>query len=182
VCGAHKYASTVVFPRELLQDLLRHMEWADARVWAAVPAATPQDARLHELLTHIHMVQHAFLTIWRAGDVNAVFQHGTALSASKDVQAWAREYYAEAHAFFGAADDVGLNQLVHLPWAAQIAEFLGRPPGPTTLAETMFQVTSHSTYHRGQVNARLRELGVTPPLVDYIAWLWTGKPAAEWTS
>jgi uncharacterized damage-inducible protein DinB len=44
----------------------------------------------------------------------------------------------------------------------------------------MFQVTSHSTHHRGQVNARLRALGGEPPLVDYIAWVWFGKPAADW--
>ena len=36
---------------------------------------------------------------------------------------------------------------------------------------------SHSTYHRGQVNARLREIGAEPPLVDYIAWLWFDRPA-----
>jgi uncharacterized damage-inducible protein DinB len=33
---------------------------------------------------------------------------------------------------------------------------------------------------RAQVNTRLRELGATPPLVDFIAWAWFGKPAAEW--
>jgi uncharacterized damage-inducible protein DinB len=56
----------------------------------------------------------------------------------------------------------------------------GREPVPTTMRETMLQVAMHSTYHRGQVNARLRELGAEPPLTDYIAWLWMGKPAAEW--
>ena len=27
---------------------------------------------------------------------------------------------------------------------------------------------------------RADELGTTPPLVDYIAWIWFGRPAAEW--
>ena len=48
------------------------------------------------------------------------------------------------------------------------------------MAETCLQVCSHSTYHRGQVNARLREIGAEPPLVDYIAWLWFERPAADW--
>ncbi len=43
-----------------------------------------------------------------------------------------------------------------------------------------FQVANHSTYHRGQVNRSLRQLGGEPPLVDYIAWVWFGKPKAEW--
>jgi uncharacterized damage-inducible protein DinB len=50
----------------------------------------------------------------------------------------------------------------------------------TTVAETMLQVTFHSAYHRGQVSARLREVGVEPPLVDYIAWIWFGRPDAPW--
>jgi uncharacterized damage-inducible protein DinB len=46
----------------------------------------------------------------------------------------------------------------------------------------MIQVATHSTYHRGQVNARLREVGGEPPLVDYIAWIWFGRPAPEWSA
>ena len=48
-----------------------------------------------------------------------------------------------------------------------------------TLAETALQVAMHSTYHRGQVNARLRQIGGEPPLVDFIAWIWFGRPAPE---
>ena len=44
----------------------------------------------------------------------------------------------------------------------------------------MIQVTIHSTHHRGQFNARLRQVGGEPPLVDYIAWVCFGRPPAEW--
>ena len=27
---------------------------------------------------------------------------------------------------------------------------------------------------------RLREVGGTPPLVDYIAWVWFSRPDAPW--
>ena len=67
-----------------------------------------------------------------------------------------------------------------MPFVAEYERQMGRSFGVPTLAETMFQVTSHSTYHRGQVNARLREVGGQPPLVDYIAWIWFGRPDAEW--
>lgn len=49
------------------------------------------------------------------------------------------------------------------------------------LGETMIQVAMHSQYHRGQINTRLRELGAEPPLVDYIAWIWFGRPDAAWS-
>jgi uncharacterized damage-inducible protein DinB len=167
-----------MYSRVLLRDLLWHMEWADARVWAAVPAV--RDDRLHQLLVHVHTVQRAFLTIWTRGDVNAVFTAAQQLSNPADAASWARSYYPEAHAFLDSVTADHFNDLIQMPWAAEITGVLGRPPHPTTLAETVFQVTSHSTYHRGQVNVRLRELGVEPPLVDYIAWLWSGRPAAEW--
>jgi uncharacterized damage-inducible protein DinB len=49
-----------------------------------------------------------------------------------------------------------------------------------TVGETAFQVVSHSTHHRAQANTRLRAVGGDPPLVDYIAWIWFGRPAAPW--
>ena len=61
-----------------------------------------------------------------------------------------------------------------------IERSLGRVPETTTLGETALQVPLHTIYHRGQVNARIRALGGEPPLVDYIAWIWLGRPAPEW--
>jgi uncharacterized damage-inducible protein DinB len=68
-----------------------------------------------------------------------------------------------------------------MPWVKSFEAQLGRTFSTPTLGETIFQVTSHSTYHRGQVNARLREVGGNPPLVDYIAWIWFGRPTPNWS-
>jgi len=46
----------------------------------------------------------------------------------------------------------------------------------------MLQVPLHSQYHRGQINARLRAVGGEPPRVDYIVWVWLGRPGAHWES
>ena len=168
-----------MFSKELLQELYRHMEWADARMWAAVPVAAA-DERLKGLLLHIHVVQRAFLTVWTGGDWMTVFRKPEEFSGVADVRAWAKPYYPEAHAFIGAAADDRLSQPMTMPWANQVEKFIGRPPGVTTLGDTCFQVTSHTTHHRAQVNGRLRELGAEPPLVDYIGWVWFDKPAADW--
>jgi uncharacterized damage-inducible protein DinB len=170
----------LMFSREVLQELLRHMEWADAKVWSAVPDGTPADKRLTELLLHVHTVQQAFLAVWTNGDIRAVFRKPEDFTTLSMLRDWARPYFPTAQAHIAGLSEADLNALLQMPWAAQLAESLGRPPGPTTVAETCFQVCSHSTYHRGQVNARLRELGVEPPLVDYIAWLWFDRPAAAW--
>jgi uncharacterized damage-inducible protein DinB len=164
---------------QTLRDLYRHMEWADASVWAAVLASEPAraDTRLRDLLTHVHLVQHAFLRTWRGEPRDTTYPTFTDLPP---VMAWAREYHAAVRAFLETLTDARLEEPMPVAWADMVEKALGRKPATTTMAETVLQVALHSLYHRGQVNARLRELGGTSQLVDYIAWIWFGRPAAEW--
>lgn len=37
-----------------------------------------------------------------------------------------------------------------------------------TIFEMLFQAINHSTYHRGQINAQLKQKGIDPVLTDYI--------------
>jgi uncharacterized damage-inducible protein DinB len=94
--------------------------------------------------------------------------------------AWARSYYGEVFAHLGSLNDDQGARPMPLPWADHVGKRLGRPPALTSVADTMLQVLFHSTYHRGQVNVRLREVGGEPPPVDYIAWIWFGRPEAAW--
>ena len=162
-----------------LSDLFRHMEWADAAVWGSVLASTQvsSDAKLQEYLYHLHVVQRAFLRVWRGEPREAPYP--TFGEAAALLQ-WGRAYYSEAHGHLAGLSDEALSQPMPVPWSAMVEKRLGRAPETTTVGETALQVALHSTYHRGQVNARLRAVGGTPPLVDYIAWVWLGRPAAEW--
>jgi uncharacterized damage-inducible protein DinB len=165
-----------MFNRTSLSDLFRHMQWADDEVWRAVLACEPaqRDEVLRGLLLHLHVVQRAFLGVWKQQPPS--FPNPADFPSLTDLRAWASPYYGEAQVFLDTVDEAALARPVTMPWAAQLAERLGREPGAPTLAETMFQVTSHSTYHRGQVNARLRAVGGAPPIVDYIAWIWFDRP------
>ena len=51
----------------LFRELYDHMRWADAVVWRAALAHGPaaDDQTLRDRFFHIHMVQRAFLFIWR---------------------------------------------------------------------------------------------------------------------
>ena len=165
----------------LLRQLIRHMEWADAEVWRAVLSHEPavHDRRLLDLLTHLHLVQRMFLMVWRKDPFDpskAPPEFATAAA----LQTWAQPYYAQANSFLDRLDEAGLESQVSMPWVKGIEAQLGRTFSTPTLAETIAQVTSHSTYHRGQVNARLREVGGEPPLVDYIAWIWFGRQQPNW--
>ncbi|HEX9161669.1 MAG TPA: DinB family protein [Thermoanaerobaculia bacterium] len=160
----------------VVRDLLRHMEWADAAMWASVRRLNSDDARLERLLEHLHATQHAFLTAWRERPFDEDdFKRRRDIPA---VERWARQYYDDAGQFVASVDAGSLDRTVRLPWAERYI----KTAVATTLGETMLQIASHTTHHRGQVNMRVRELGGEPPLVDYIAWLWQGRPPASWGS
>ena len=157
-----------------LKDLYRHMEWADATAWQAVFASAEarKDDRLRELFYHLHLVQWAWLRAWR-GEPHEPFPTFTDLDALRN---WGRSYYQEIfiHVENLSADEI--SQTMKLPWAEIVERELGRRPESVSIGETMLQIPLHSQYHRGQINARLRAVGGEPPRVDYIVWVWLGRP------
>jgi uncharacterized damage-inducible protein DinB len=164
-----------------LTDLYQHMEWADAAVWASVLASESgrTDAKLRELFYHLHVVQRAFLRTWRGEAREAPYP---TFSDAQSLMLWGRSYYDEAFTHLGTLNDEQVSEALPVPWAAMVEQRLGRAPEMTTIGETALQVALHSQYHRGQINARLRDVGGEPPLVDYIAWVWLGRPAPVWPS
>lgn len=164
-----------------VRDLYRHMEWADAAVWQAVLSSEDAraDQKLRELFYHLHLVQRAFLRAWRGEARDASYP---TFADAPELMRWGRSYYPELSAHFQTLTDEAIAKVMQLPWADLVTEQIGRAPEPITIAETMLQVPLHSLYHRGQVNARLRAVGGEPPTVDYIVWIWLGRPEANWNS
>lgn len=164
-----------------LTDLYRHMEWADASVWTAV-LASPEgksDKKLLDYFFHLHMVQYAFLRVWRGEPGQTPFP---TFDNVESLMRWGQAYYGDGFAHISTLSDATLTQQMPVPWAAMVEPRLGRKPETPTLGETVLQVALHSQYHRGQINARLKELGGNPPLVDFIVWVWLGRPPAIWPS
>jgi uncharacterized damage-inducible protein DinB len=160
--------------------LFQHMEWADAKVWESVLklSAADKDPRLKKLLYHISSVQRAFFYVRTKQPL--VFPKETDFLALLDIAKWGYECYTWNNEYLKSLNENELKNIIEIPWANRVEKIIGKPPENTTLAETMLQVTTHTAYHRGQVNARLREIGGEPPMVDFIAWVWLGKPKAVW--
>ena len=163
-----------------LVELARHMEWADAQIWTSLLGSPPAQAddRLRLLIYHVHIVQRAFLSLWRGEAPEfpdpATFRDLAALAA------WGRDGHTELQAFLASADSTTLTRPLQVPWAAELEKITGRIAAQATIAQTAVQLALHSSHHRGQINVRLRTAGVEPPLVDYIAWVWWGQPAPAW--
>jgi uncharacterized damage-inducible protein DinB len=161
--------------KEYLKDLYRHQEWADAEHWKAFEAlpASFDDPALSKRLRHIHLVQKIYLIICNlekanVGEVVGQFEHFTTEELKRNV----RIYHNDIAALLDRQSLSSLNEPLTIPWMK----------GPTfTMAEAYTQAALHSHYHRGQNATRLRELGGEPPMTDFIAWLWKGRPIPPWT-
>jgi uncharacterized damage-inducible protein DinB len=170
-------------PANYLLSLVRHMAWADACVWKAVmgsPQAMRHD-KIGSTLHHLHAVQHLFLQGWTGTRVH--FRERTEFPTLGDVAAWARQVHGGVEAFLEAATEETLEREFRVPWAQQFEQLAGRSAGAHTLGESVLQVVLHSQHHRGQVCTFLREAGGEPPTIDFIVWLWAGRPEAAqaWT-
>lgn len=165
---------------ETPNDLVEHLQWADAEIWRAVLTQSEGavDPKVHFWLHHIHTVQHAFLSVWRGEDLD--LPEESDFSDALALARWGREAHAGLRDYLFGADEATLNRELEFPWSEQLEEKWGKTLAPVTLAQTAVQVAMHSTHHRGQVAARLRELGGEPPQMDFLAWLWWGRPAARW--
>ena len=160
--------------------LINHMEWADAKVWESVLklSSSNSDSRLRKLLCHIHNVQRAFFYIWTEQPLE--FREETDFPEPLDIAKWGYEYHSLVNEYLNSLNANELNKIIEIPWTHHFEKIIERKPENPSLAETMLQVAMHSTYHRGQVNAQLRELGGEPQLIDFIAWVWLDKPGAVW--
>jgi uncharacterized damage-inducible protein DinB len=166
--------------RALIRDLFEHMEWADARMWGAVLTThgAYEDERLRAILAHLHNGQHAFLQAWKGEP--PTFRRASEFPQPAGLYAYAISYYPLGREFLESADDTQLGEPLILPWAGLVEQHVGKPLAPTTLAETIVQLFSHTTHHRAQISSRIRAVGGEPPLVDYIGWVWFGRPQPEW--
>lgn len=127
---------------------------------------------------HIHEAQHAFLDAWEGRPLERRKREDFETSAA--LRSWGKDFHSKVRAFLVTVSEEDLSRPKILPWARYFARTLGFEPQDTTLLETIHQLASHSMHHRGQIIRRLRELGETPPTADYIAWVWSKKPEANW--
>lgn len=164
---------------EMISELYLHMAWADAKVWRHVLSneTIAENKSIRGLLHHVHLVQRAYLSIWTGAALE--FREESSFESSAALVQWAHEGHDRIAAFVASIRADRLEEIVKLPWVDRLPEEFGTPH-EMTFGETLLQIPMHSMNHRGQVLTKLRELGSAAPILDFIAWVWHGKPAADW--
>jgi uncharacterized damage-inducible protein DinB len=165
--------------KSLIQDLFAHQEWADAELWKAVescPGALDKED-IAKRFRHFHSTQYGYLHLLQEKklDMKAfVSRYGDSIPI-QTVKQNAIETHLELAKFLADMPEAALNENVIIPWFKD-------PTVTVTTTQALIQVAMHSQYHRGQNATRLREVGGTPPTVDFVLWILKGRPKAEWTA
>jgi len=165
---------------EQIENLLKHMMWADVEVWKKILSfdSVKNDERIKKLLYHLHQVQYAFYFLWN--ELPLEIPKPEEFSDLKSIAKWGFDYQQKLNDFLSSQKSDENEKVIQIPWSVFIERKTKQKVVPARLEETMMQVASHSTYHRGQINTRFRELGGELASVDLIVWIWLGKPKADW--
>ena len=161
-------------------SLLNHMQWADAEVWKKVLSfeTAQADESIKKLLYHLHQVQYAYLDLWN--NTHIELTKSETFKNLGSIAKWGFEYQQKLDDFLSSPKSYEKEKNILIPWSVFLERKIGKKVVPATLEESMLQVALHSTYHRGQINTRFRELGGEPASVDFIVWVWLGKPKPDW--
>lgn len=156
----------------MLQDLTRHQGHANAAMLRAIGEheAAAQDPELRRLMHHILIATR----FWLAQALTRPFsrEEESHIPESNDaLAARFRETHAEELAWILSVRETDMARRVETPFL---------PGSSFSVAEAWMQVCMHSHGHRSQCATRLRSLGGTPPVLDFILWL-QDRPAPEWS-
>jgi uncharacterized damage-inducible protein DinB len=156
-----------------LRDLMAHCEWANAvffHTWGKSPARDHEEMRRR--VRHVVGVQDGFLSVLRGEQ--PVWSPEVPIPAFDELRTQALASHAGLRSFTGALDTASLAHQVRIPWFPE-------PPCVITSAEALVQAAMHTQHHRGQFMTRLKDFGGEPKNVDWIIWLWKGRPEPRWS-
>ena len=168
---------------EHLRDLLNHMAWADGVFFHAWSKGPREDGELRERWSHVVGTATLFTGILRgendlpwdkilAGEVRAPWLDQP-LKSFDDLKAMTQANHVKLAATLASWDDASLERQVRIPWFPE-------PPCVISAAEALLQAVLHTQHHRGQCMTRLKDKNGKNSNVDYIIWLWKGRPEARW--
>ena len=152
-----------------IQELYGFNRWANARIFGAV-SILPPEAFVHDLgssypsvrdtLVHIIWAEWIWLQRWKGSSPQIVFQPAEfrtfdAVKARwEELEAEQREF-VDTLTYPALASAVAYTNLRGERWRYE-------------LWREMYHVVNHSSYHRGQITAMLRQLGAQAVSTDFL--------------
>jgi uncharacterized damage-inducible protein DinB len=151
---------------ELLQDLARHQAWSDTAHWKALHenGTLLEDPEIRKRLNHMLMALRMLTALARGETPDP--------SGMRDIEPTDQLEAALEKAnveLIEALNTIDLQRMIALPRGPQ-------GPWEAPAGVLLLQAITHSQHHRGQNASRMRQLGATPPMTDFVIWYALGRP------
>jgi len=146
---------------EPLSRLVEHLVWADGAVIESLKSQKQLPARVMEILSHVLAAEQVWISRVR-NDPGGALPVWADLSLA-DCEALHLENADAFRRLVGAADQGSLQRIVS--YANTKGERF-----ESTLQDIILHVSTHGSYHRGQIAALLRAGGGIPVNTDFITY------------
>ena len=152
-------------------ELFDYNLWANNRLFeAAAQLPTEQYLQehkfshggIHGTLTHIVAAQKLWISRWRGTPENTLLQGKDVVSLLDLISIW-EQVSSDTAEFLKTMTDEKLQEMMTITTTAG-KQFVN------TYQQMLQHLVNHSSSHRGQVTAMIRQLGVKPPSTDMIAY------------
>ncbi len=156
---------------ETLRDMIRHKNYANAALLNAIAQFEPaaKDPGFPRLLHHIILANRFWLSLFM-GERFDLAGESKAPESLGEIAAMYRQTEEQETAWAGSLRETDLERVVATPFL---------PEQQFSVMEGVLQVCLHSHGHRAQCAARLRDMGGSPPAMDFVFWL-KQRPMARW--
>ena len=155
-----------------LNDLVQHKWYANARFLKAMREneEAANDKQLRELMHHVLVANRFWLCLSRDVPFDLERERQTPESLDPLVAQFSETHIEESD-WLAKVNESDLAKQLQTPYM----------PGRTfSVEQGILQICLHSYGHRAQAAMRLRQLGSTPPTLDFIKWL-KDRPPVEWS-
>ncbi|HEY3042654.1 MAG TPA: DinB family protein [Vicinamibacterales bacterium] len=157
--------------------LIEYNHWANERVVQAVRELTPAEF-IHDLggsfgsvrstLVHMLWAEWLWLERWEGRSPKERFDPQQFKTEREIDSRWADVYTRQKRFVAGLTADSLTGRVSYENLQGKTWEY--------SRAHMIQHVANHSTYHRGQVVAELRQLNRKPPATDFLVYLDEGAP------
>jgi uncharacterized damage-inducible protein DinB len=146
--------------------------WANARTLEAVASLSNEQflkemgssfTSVRDTLTHIVSAEEVWLMRWKG--ISPISMLDPAYFPDvRSIKARWGEIELDMWNFVSKISDESLQELVEYQnFQGEVWEY--------TLWQMMQHMVNHSTYHRGQIAAMMRQLGAVPPSLDFLVYI-----------
>ena len=143
------------------------LKMLDSEIWAnqvlaeTIEKAKTSDERTLLLFSHLLSSYSMWVSRLKGTEITTVLFQERTLEESKSLM---KSMFSELKNFLEQITDTELDRIIHFTFP------LDGSQRKLSVADAITHVITHSTYHRGQIIARLKDKVETLPLTTYIAF------------